>query len=85
MADYITRDAGWQPFFESVTNMLKPLIPRFSQEGKSYLTIGVGCTGGRHRSVFAAEAIAEWLRNQGLACLANWRLYSLLTAIGGRE
>ena len=66
VADYITRDAGWQPFFESVTNMLKPLIPRFSQEGKSYLTIGVGCTGGRHRSVFAAEAIAEWLRNQGL-------------------
>ena len=66
VADYIARDAGWQPFFESVTNMLKPLIPRFSQEGKSYLTIGVGCTGGRHRSVFAAEAIAEWLRNQGL-------------------
>jgi UPF0042 nucleotide-binding protein len=66
VADYITRDAGWQPFYESVTNMLKPLIPRFSQEGKSYLTIGVGCTGGRHRSVFAAEAIAEWLRNQGL-------------------
>ena len=66
VVDYITRDPGWQPFFESVAGMLKPLIPRFSHEGKSYLTIGVGCTGGRHRSVFAAEALAEWLRGQGL-------------------
>lgn len=66
VADYVTRDPGWRPFFDSLTNMLKPLIPRFAQEGKSYLTIGIGCTGGRHRSVFAAEALAEWLRSQGL-------------------
>jgi UPF0042 nucleotide-binding protein len=66
VADYVRRDPGWQPFFQSITHMLKPLIPRFSHEGKSYLTIGVGCTGGRHRSVFAAEELAEWLRSQGL-------------------
>jgi UPF0042 nucleotide-binding protein len=64
--EYVMRDPGWRPFFDSVTAMLKPLIPRFSQEGKSYLTIGIGCTGGRHRSVFAAEALAEWLRSEGL-------------------
>ena len=47
--------------------MLLPLLPRFEQEGKSYLTLAVGCTGGKHRSVMVAERLAEWLRDQGQA------------------
>ena len=61
VAAFIERDAGFAPFFGGLTALLHPLLPRFEQEGKSYLTIAVGCTGGRHRSVMVAERLAEWL------------------------
>ena len=66
VAEFVAADQDWRGFFDSLTKMLRPLLPRFSQEGKSYLTIAVGCTGGRHRSVFAAEEIGAWLRAQGI-------------------
>ncbi|HSE77414.1 MAG TPA: RNase adapter RapZ [Alphaproteobacteria bacterium] len=65
VAAFIARDAAFQPFFEGLTTMLRALLPRFESEGKSYLTIAVGCTGGRHRSVFVAERLAEWLGGLG--------------------
>lgn len=65
VADYVTRDPGFRPFFGRLTEMLGDLLPRYEREGKSYLTIGVGCTGGRHRSVFVAEHLAAWLRDRG--------------------
>ncbi len=65
---YIAQDPGYQPFFDSLTAMLVPLLPRFEGEGKSYLTIAVGCTGGRHRSVYVAERIAELLGTEGREC-----------------
>ncbi|HJS30589.1 MAG TPA: RNase adapter RapZ [Alphaproteobacteria bacterium] len=65
VAAFIARDAAFQPFFEGLTTMLRTLLPRFESEGKSYLTIAVGCTGGRHRSVFVAERLAEWLGGLG--------------------
>jgi UPF0042 nucleotide-binding protein len=52
-------------FLEHVEGMLDFLVPRYEAEGKSYLTIGVGCTGGRHRSVAIVESIARWLRARG--------------------
>ena len=45
-----------------LATMLRKLLPRYEREGKSYLTIAVGCTGGRHRSVAMAEALAAALR-----------------------
>jgi UPF0042 nucleotide-binding protein len=45
--------------------MIVALLPRFEAEGKSYLTVAVGCTGGRHRSVFVAERLAERLAQGG--------------------
>jgi RNase adapter protein RapZ len=65
VGDYVASDEGFDVFFGSVTTMLASLLPRFSQEGKSYLTIAIGCTGGRHRSVYLAERIAAWLRENG--------------------
>jgi RNase adapter protein RapZ len=44
-------------FLEKLTDMLQFLVPQYVVEGKSYLTIAIGCTGGRHRSVFLAEAL----------------------------
>lgn len=65
VADYVSADPAFPAFYQSLTNLLAPLLPRFSAEGKSYLTIAVGCTGGRHRSVFIAERLAAWLKDQG--------------------
>ncbi|MGQ0665353.1 MAG: RNase adapter RapZ [Pseudomonadota bacterium] len=61
VAAFIAGDPGFAPFFDGLTRMLGALLPRFEREGKSYLTIAVGCTGGRHRSVFVAERLAAWL------------------------
>lgn len=65
VAEHIKRDRDYKPFFEGLGNMLKPLLPRYVREGKSYLTIAVGCTGGRHRSVFVAGELAGWLNDLG--------------------
>jgi len=46
-------------------DLLDFLLPRFQREGKSYLTVGVGCTGGRHRSVMVGERVADLLRERG--------------------
>ncbi|TQV76184.1 RNase adapter RapZ [Denitrobaculum tricleocarpae] len=61
VVDYIATDSAFEPFFEQLTAMLRPLLPRYESEGKSYLTIAFGCTGGRHRSVALAEQLAAWL------------------------
>lgn len=65
IGDFIRKDEGFSDFLDRLTAFLGPLLPRYMQEGKSYLTVGVGCTGGRHRSVFVAIELAEWLRASG--------------------
>lgn len=62
--DYVLASAGRPEFFELSSKLLEFCLPRFEREGKSYLTVGVGCTGGRHRSVVMAEELAERLRTQ---------------------
>ncbi len=62
---FIAEDPAFQSFFDALTNMTLPLLPRFRTEGKSYLTIAFGCTGGRHRSVFIAEKFAKALGENG--------------------
>ncbi len=63
--DYIEADPAFAPWFELLTALLRPLLPRFEEEGKSYLTVAIGCTGGRHRSVTIAESLARWFAAQG--------------------
>ena len=65
VAAFIEKDAGFSQFFNDLCRLIEPLLPRFDLEGKSYLTIAVGCTGGRHRSVFVAEKLAAWLGAKG--------------------
>ncbi len=62
---FVEHDGGFAPFFEGLTGMLAGLLPRFEREGKSYLTIACGCTGGKHRSVYVAERLARWLEARG--------------------
>ena len=61
VGDYIAADPDFQPLFEQFCGWLGRLLPRYEREGKSYLTIAIGCTGGRHRSVYVAERLAAWL------------------------
>ena len=65
VADFIAADSAFAPFFGSLVAMLEGLIPAYEREGKSYLTIALGCTGGRHRSVFVAERLAASLGDKG--------------------
>ncbi len=62
---YIAADPDFDGFVASLKGLVGPLLPRFNREGKSYLTIAVGCTGGWHRSVFVAELLSQWLRDEG--------------------
>jgi UPF0042 nucleotide-binding protein len=55
--DYVFSQEVTGQFMEHVDNLLKLILPAYVQEGRSYLTIGIGCTGGRHRSVAIAEAL----------------------------
>ncbi|MEK9751833.1 MAG: RNase adapter RapZ, partial [Rhodospirillaceae bacterium] len=66
VAEYIEGDDGLEPFLANLLALLTPLIPRFAAEGKSYLTVAVGCTGGRHRSVYTIERLAAQLAAAGL-------------------
>jgi UPF0042 nucleotide-binding protein len=62
---HVEADPGYTPFFDGLTAMLAALLPRYEREGKSYLTIACGCTGGQHRSVHVAERLAAWLATRG--------------------
>ena len=64
--DFIEADVDFAGFEQNLYQLLTPLLPRYRNEGKCYLTLAIGCTGGRHRSVFMAERLTEWLRGQGL-------------------
>jgi RNase adapter protein RapZ len=63
--DYVMGQPESVGFLEKVDDLLESILPAFVREGKSYLTIAMGCTGGRHRSVVLAHALAERLRRHG--------------------
>jgi UPF0042 nucleotide-binding protein len=65
VAAHVEADPDFAPFWRCMTEMLEPLLPRYAREGKKYLTIALGCTGGKHRSVLAAERLAHHLQTQG--------------------
>ena len=62
---YVLEQPETKDFLEKVDALLAGILPSFEREGKSYLTIALGCTGGRHRSVALAEALGERMREHG--------------------
>lgn len=64
--DYVLAQPETGPFLDRVEELLAMLVPAFVREGKSYLSIAVGCTGGRHRSVVLAEALSGRLADHQL-------------------
>jgi UPF0042 nucleotide-binding protein len=65
--EYVLDQPETKEFLDKVDGLLTGIIPSFEREGKSYLTIALGCTGGRHRSVALAEALGERFRGHGTA------------------
>ena len=64
--DYVLGQDLATGFLDRIDELLGMLLPGYEVEGKSYLSLGLGCTGGRHRSVAMVEALAERLRVRGL-------------------
>ncbi|RMG58857.1 MAG: RNase adapter RapZ [Deltaproteobacteria bacterium] len=62
--DFVLREEVTEEFIGKVTDLLSFLLPQFVREGKSYLTVSVGCTGGRHRSVAVAEELSRRVKGQ---------------------
>lgn len=65
IAAYVAADPRFTPFRDRVTDLVGLLLPAFEEEGKAYLSIGFGCTGGRHRSVAMTQTLAEALAKDG--------------------
>ena len=85
VAAYVEADPDFTRFFEQIVAMLWLLLPRFVQEGKKYVTIAVGCTGGRHRSVRIVEKLAEQLRNAACPPQAGLDMPSWQVTVAHRE
>ena len=66
VASYVCADEGFEPFIEKTLDLMNFLLPRYRDEGKSYLTLAIGCTGGKHRSVTVVERIAGQLALDGM-------------------
>ena len=62
---YVVDQPLAQEFLQKIYDLLQFLVPAYQAEGKSYLTVAIGCTGGRHRSVAVTEAIGAWMTAQG--------------------
>ena len=65
VADFVLEGAEGAAFLRRLQDFLDYLLPLYDREGKAYVTLGVGCTGGQHRSVAVAEALGRWLRDKG--------------------
>ena len=71
--DYVLTRPGTEEFLTELDRLLALTLPGYEREGKAYLSIGVGCTGGRHRSVVIAEQLGERLRAHGYRAAVHHR------------
>ena len=71
--DFVLERAQASDFLDRFEGLMLSLLPSYEAEGKSYLTVAIGCTGGRHRSVAVAEELARRLREHGYAVRTGHR------------
>jgi UPF0042 nucleotide-binding protein len=73
VAEYVMSEEAAKEFVDRADEMLAFLIPHFEAEGKSYLSVGIGCTGGHHRSVAIAEELGRRLAQHGITATVRHR------------
>ena len=66
MVAFFQKEPETEESVERIAHLLHCLLPRYRREGKNYLTIGIGCTGGRHRSVYVCQELSRVLRQRRL-------------------
>jgi RNase adapter protein RapZ len=71
--EYVRGQRAYGEFIRKLRSLMNTVVPGYVAEGKSYLTIAVGCTGGRHRSVVVAEELAEYFRKHGQDVVVDHR------------
>jgi RNase adapter protein RapZ len=67
VGEHVENDPAFASSFARIHDLLVELLPRYAAQGKTYVNVAVGCTGGKHRSVFMAEKLAAGLREAGFA------------------
>ena len=70
---YVESDAKYAEAMTKIRDLLSFLLPLYDEQGKAYVNIAFGCTGGRHRSVHVAEAFGKWLREEGFSPTVSHR------------
>jgi RNase adapter protein RapZ len=70
---YVSGQRAFDEFMRKLRSLFNTLVPGYVQEGKAYVTIAVGCTGGRHRSVVVADQLAEYFRGRGHSVAVDHR------------
>ena len=71
--DYVFSNPQSDEFLKRLSDFVSYLLPRYAEEGKTSLTIAVGCTGGHHRSVAVAHALAQFVAGQGFPVTESHR------------
>lgn len=82
IGDYVSGDPLWPAFLNHLIEFTKTLLPAYKAEGKSYFSIGLGCTGGKHRSVFVAEHLSKTLAAAGWLVSTRHRELERVGALG---
>lgn len=73
VGEHIRKDPAFPGAFDRIRDLLLTLLPRYAAQGKAYVHIAFGCTGGRHRSVFTADQMAQSLRDAGFSLTVRHR------------
>ena len=73
VSHYVEADPAYDAAMEKIRDLLRYLLPLYDAQGKAYVNIAFGCTGGRHRSVHVAEQFGRWLREDGFDPAVNHR------------
>jgi RNase adapter protein RapZ len=73
IGEYLQKDPAYQTSIAKIRDLLRYLLPLYDSQGKAYVNLAFGCTGGRHRSVFIAEQFGKWLREDGFSTSVSHR------------
>lgn len=73
VSDYVLGSEDAKAFVDRIDDLISFLVPRYAAEGKSYVSIGIGCTGGHHRSVAIAEELGRRLADKGIGAVVRHR------------
>lgn len=71
--DFLKEEALVAELFQDIAGFLERWLPRFDAEGRSYLTVAIGCTGGQHRSVYLADSLCKYFKNPALNVIVRHR------------